>query len=295
MSAPAHAERGFGDRLEETLIALILGLMTVITFANVVARFLNSNILWALEATVFLFAWLVLLGASYAFKHTFHIGVDILVRLLAPAARRWVTLLAVLCCLAFSLLLLVGSWNYWWPFASTRAFYEVNDIPMPGFLQFLAEWRNEGERYEKMPRMIPYAVLPLSMALLTWRVIEVGIRVWRGEQDLIVESHEVEDVYEERVAGVPATLAGDFGAAAGAIPGLERVDPAGDGARAADAGAETGSGTRARRRSTDGGGTGPGAADGTGDDERGAGRGSGAGGGSEAGGGAGGPNGTGER
>ena len=52
----------FIDRIEEQLIAGILGLMTVITFANVIARYgFNSNILWALEMTVFLFAWLVLL------------------------------------------------------------------------------------------------------------------------------------------------------------------------------------------------------------------------------------------
>ena len=57
------------DSIEETLIALLLGVMTLITFANVIARYVfNSNILWALEATVFLFAWLVLLGASYAVK-----------------------------------------------------------------------------------------------------------------------------------------------------------------------------------------------------------------------------------
>ena len=55
------------DQIEESLIAIILGAMTLITFANVIARYVfNSNILWALETTVFLFAWLVLIGASYA-------------------------------------------------------------------------------------------------------------------------------------------------------------------------------------------------------------------------------------
>ena len=54
------------NAVEETLIAAILGAMTLVTFANVVARYVfNSNILWALEVTSFLFAWLVLLGASY--------------------------------------------------------------------------------------------------------------------------------------------------------------------------------------------------------------------------------------
>ncbi|CAG0911979.1 unnamed protein product, partial [Cyprideis torosa] len=110
-----------------------------------------------------------MIGASYAVKHNFHIGVDVLVQLLSPARRRIATLIAVGVCIAFSLLLLKGSWDYWWPFASKRAFYEVNDIPMPGFLQFFAHWLNDGELYEKMPRFIPYIVLPLSTALLTFR------------------------------------------------------------------------------------------------------------------------------
>ena len=61
--------KSFTDQIEELLIASILGVMTLVTFANVVARYgFNKNILWALELTVFLFGWLVLLGASYAVK-----------------------------------------------------------------------------------------------------------------------------------------------------------------------------------------------------------------------------------
>ena len=48
------------DRFEELLMVILLALMTGITFANVVARYVfNENLLWALEATVFLFAWFV--------------------------------------------------------------------------------------------------------------------------------------------------------------------------------------------------------------------------------------------
>jgi C4-dicarboxylate transporter DctQ subunit len=198
MSSPPTRSRSFGDRIEETLIAFFLGTMTLITFANVVARAMNSNILWALEATVFLFAFLVLIGASYAVKHNFHIGVDVLVQQLSPDKRRVATLLAVAVCIAFSLLLLKGSWDYWWAFVTKRAFYEVNDIPMPDFLQFFAHWLNDGELYNKMPRYIPYVVMPISTFLLTLRFVQVGIRVWRGEQTLIVESHEVEEIYEDR-------------------------------------------------------------------------------------------------
>ena len=193
MPSLREGKSSIGDRIEETLIAFFLGAMTLITCANVIARLMNSNILWALEATVFLFAWMVLLGASYAVKHTFHIGVDFVVQLLPRERRKTVTLIAVAICIIFSLLLLKGSWDYWWAFATKRAFYEVNDVPMPEFLQFFAHWLNEGELYEKMPRFIPYLVLPISSLLLTIRFVQAGLRVWREEQELIIESHEVGD------------------------------------------------------------------------------------------------------
>ena len=45
------------DHLEESLIAFLLGAMTLITFTNVVARYaFNTNIFYALELTVFMFA-----------------------------------------------------------------------------------------------------------------------------------------------------------------------------------------------------------------------------------------------
>ncbi len=202
-----HPGRSRSDVFEETLIAVLLGLMTLITFANVIARYIfNSNILWALETTVFLFAWMVLLGVPFGVKHTFHIGVDVLVRAVSPGLRKVLSLIAVAACLAFSLLLLKGSWDYWSPFIGKRAFLETNDVPMPGFLQFLADWLNEGERYEKMPRFIPYAVLPLSMALLTWRFLQVGWRILIGRQELVIAGHEAEDLLEEvtETSGQPA-------------------------------------------------------------------------------------------
>ena len=193
-----HEPRGFADQIEETLIAVLLGLMTLITFANVVARYVfNDNILWALEVTVFLFAWLVLLGASYGIKHSLHIGVDVLVKSLPPGPRKVLSLIVVAACLAFGLLMLKGAWDYWSPFIGKRAFLETDDVPMPEFLQFFSDWLNEGERYEKLPRFIPYAVLPLSMALLTWRIVEVGWDILRGRREFLIAGHEAEELMDE--------------------------------------------------------------------------------------------------
>ena len=139
------------DKIEETLIATLLGVMTVMTFANVVARYgFNSNIFYALELTVFLFAWLVLLGASYAVKHTLHLGVDAVVNIAAPQPKRVMALVVVAICTLYALLLLKGSWDYWAPYANLsptsgrwlptgfeqvrgQGWYETQDIPVPFF------------------------------------------------------------------------------------------------------------------------------------------------------------------
>ncbi|MFA9419004.1 MAG: TRAP transporter small permease [Gammaproteobacteria bacterium] len=186
------------DDIEETSIAVCLGVMTLITFANVVARYIfNANILWALELTVFLFAWLVLMGASYAVKKHIHIGVDVVINAVPPAMGKFLTIIAVAACLAFSIMLLTGSWNYWYPFITERAWLETEDIPMPEMFMFLADWFNEGERYEKVPRFIPYLALPLGMALLTFRFLQMAWQVLTGKLDKIIASHEVEDEIEE--------------------------------------------------------------------------------------------------
>ena len=186
------------DNIEETLIAVCLALMTLITFANVVFRYVfNGNILWALEATVFLFAWLVLMGASYAVKKHIHIGVDVVINAVSPKVRKILALLAISACLFYSILLLVGAWNYWYPFVTERAWLETDDIPVPEALSFLSVWFNEGEAYEKLPRFIPYLALPLGMALLTFRFLQLAWHILTGKVDKIIASHEVEEELEE--------------------------------------------------------------------------------------------------
>lgn len=203
------------DNIEERLIAVILGLMTVITFANVVARFLDHNILWALEATVFLFGWLVLLGASYAVKVRAHLGVDAVLNMVKPSTKKTLGLMAAAVSIAYAFLLLKGSYDYWAVFADlpptsgrvfptgfeekfrSQSFYEVQDVPMLGIFSFLEGWINYGESYEKLPKVIPYLVMPLSMSLLLYRFIQAGMRLSQGKAQMLIASHEVEDAVED--------------------------------------------------------------------------------------------------
>ncbi|MDX2482896.1 MAG: TRAP transporter small permease [Pseudodonghicola sp.] len=205
------------NEIEETAIALILGLMTIITFINVVLRYgFNTGIIWGLEATTFLFAWLVLFGVSYAVKVTANLGVDALIGIFSKPVQRVLALIAAAVFIAYSCLVLKGAWDYWANFAnlpqttgrwfptgleemkrtSYRGWYEVVDIPMPEWLRWLEPLMNEGEEYEKIPRFIPYFILPFGMALLLFRVLQASWRILTGRAESLIVSHEAEDAVE---------------------------------------------------------------------------------------------------
>lgn len=203
---------------EETAIALLLGLMTLVTFVNVVMRYgFNSSLIWGLELTLVLFAWLVLLGISYAFKVTAHLGVDAVLNVLRPGPRRALTLLAAAACLIYAALLMKGAWDYWAPFAGLdattgrwfptgiaesrdQAWYETEQIPIPFAKAWLEETFNFGEPYEKLPRFIPYFILPFGCALILLRLIQATWRIVTGRQESLIVSHEAEDAVEDVAA-----------------------------------------------------------------------------------------------
>lgn len=199
------------NEIEETAIALLLGLMTVLTFINVVLRYgFNTGLIWGLEAVTFLFAWLVLFGVSYTVKVTAQLGVDAVINLFSPSVRRVLALVAACVCILYAAFVLKGAWDYWAPFAGLNAttgrwfptgfansrdqgWYEVIDIPFPEWLRWIEPIMNEGETYGKLPRFIPYAILPFGMALLLFRFIQAFVRVWRGDATSLIVSHEAED------------------------------------------------------------------------------------------------------
>ncbi|KHA52137.1 TRAP transporter small permease [Sulfitobacter geojensis] len=218
MSGHSSTQTGLArivSEIEETAIALILGLMTLITFINVVLRYgFNTGIIWGLEVVTFLFAWLVLFGMSYAVKVTAHLGVDAVINLFDEGPRKVLAILAGVICVIYAGLLMKGAWDYWAPFAGLdattgrwfptgfensrdQAWYEVIDTPIPEWLRFIEPIMNEGEAYEKIPRFIPYAMLPFGAALLLLRFVQATVKVVAGRQKSLIVSHEAEDAVED--------------------------------------------------------------------------------------------------
>lgn len=166
--------------LEEGFIALLLALMTLITFSQVVARYIfETGFGWALELTTYLFAWLVLFGVSYGIKVGAHIGIDILVRQFPHKLRRIVGLLAVLCCCAYCVILLVGAFGYISKLYQLGI--EAQDLPIP--------------------RWIPFIMLPLGLALALLRLLQVAWFTVLGRQEGLRLADEAREAIEAAADG----------------------------------------------------------------------------------------------
>jgi C4-dicarboxylate transporter DctQ subunit len=147
------------DRLEELLTAALLAAMTLLTFGQVVLRYVfNTGLVWLLEATVYLFIWLVLIGISGGIRTDSHIAVDLVTRRFSPAGQKLVALLAVSLSLLYAILMLAGSWmlvERLYAFGSL-----AHDIPLP--------------------RWLLLSSLPLGFALLGLRLSQAALGIWRG-------------------------------------------------------------------------------------------------------------------
>ncbi|MDJ0389153.1 TRAP transporter small permease [Roseomonas sp. E05] len=125
--------RAAWHRLEEGLMAFLLVFMTLVTFYQVVLRYVfNSGLLWGQEAVLYAFGWLVLLGLAYGVRTRAHLGIDIAVKALSPSLRRTVGLIAVALCMVYAGLLAYGSWIY---MDTLRVVgIEAQDIPVERWL-----------------------------------------------------------------------------------------------------------------------------------------------------------------
>ena len=172
------------NALEEGIIALLFAAMTLVTFAQVVARYVfNSGMVWALELTQYLFAWLVLFGMSYGVKVHAHLGVDAFVRLFPARPRRIMGLAAVAAGLIYAIILFIGSWQY------------------------VAKLHKIGIRSEDLPvpQWLPMIILPIGVALLFLRLAQVGWRIWTRQQTGLLLGDEAADSMRQHLDSIAET------------------------------------------------------------------------------------------
>ena len=189
------------NAFEETFIALLLGLMVLITFSQVIARYVfNSGWGSALEITQVLFAWLILFGMSYGIKVSTHLGVDIMVRKFSPPVFKGFALFGGVACIIYGILFLSSDWidliggpdkkggaYYYWA-KIKKIGIGMESIVLPEFI-FGPD--------ERLPRWVAYLMLPVGLVLFIFRCIQATWAIAVGNREMIIAAHEAEELLEE--------------------------------------------------------------------------------------------------
>lgn len=176
------ALRAIWYRLEEGFIALLLTFMTIVTFVQVVMRYgFGTGILWGQEAVLYAFAWLVCFGLAYGVRTRAHLGIDLVVKMMAPPKQRIIGLLAIAACALFAGLMLWGSYVY------IAKLYEVGveaqDLPIE--------------------RWLLGAIMPFGFALLLVRLATEAWLILSGQAHGFELADEAGDVLRDNELVAP--------------------------------------------------------------------------------------------
>ncbi|MGA7072342.1 TRAP transporter small permease [Bradyrhizobium sp.] len=159
------------DRLEEIIIASLMGGATLITFVTVVHRYLVDvpilypylfwiNLTWSQELCIYMFIWMAKFGAAYGVRTGIHVGVDVLIKRLKDGPRKWVILFGLFGGVAFTAI--VGTMG----------------------AKFVIELMSTDQVSPDMeiPSWIVYGCIPLGSYLMCFRFLQVAWSYyWTGE------------------------------------------------------------------------------------------------------------------
>ena len=190
-------------RFEENVLAVLLALITFVSFTQVIARYgFNSGWGGALEFTRILFAWMILFGMSYGLKQGMHLGVDALLRLFPKPLFRFFAIFGAVCAFLYAAILINSAWLAIFG-ASTRGgameywskMFQIgiglDDLRYPDWMQDIFGLK------ERVQRWIAYLILPIGLGLFGFRALQAVIAIWRGDRELIIAGHEAEELVAE--------------------------------------------------------------------------------------------------
>jgi len=158
------------DRLEEVIIACLMGAATLVIFVAVVHRYaaglpipglqdalLRIDLSWAQELCIYMFVWMAKFGAAYGVRTGIHVGVDVLINRLPPGTRRLYVLFGLLAGATFTAIVGTLGATFVWDIGHTTSVSP--DL--------------------ELPKWIVYACIPLGSYLMCFRFLQVAWAFWK--------------------------------------------------------------------------------------------------------------------
>ena len=181
------------DRLEEWLIAVLMGGATLLIFVAVIHRyaaccapiavvqdlFLKIDLSWAQELCIYMFVWMAKFGAAYGVRTGIHVGVDVLINQLPPNWRKAYVLVGLILGAVFTGIIASFGAYFTWGMAHT-------DQTSPDL---------------EIPKWIVYLCIPLGSGLMCFRFLQVA---WAFARMGELPKHDVAHVEGVDLSASPA-------------------------------------------------------------------------------------------
>jgi C4-dicarboxylate transporter DctQ subunit len=183
------------DRLEEIIIATLMGAATVLTFITVAHRFLvdvpwlypylfGINLAWSQELCIYMFIWMAKFGAAYGVRTGIHVGVDVLINRLQDPWRKRLILFGLFGGVVFTAI--VGTMGAKFVYALLQTDQVSPDLELPSWLV--------------------YACIPLGSYLMCFRFLQVMWAYYRTGELPHHDAAHVEDLGEGSAPIAPIAL-----------------------------------------------------------------------------------------
>lgn len=134
---------------------ILIVVSTLVICYAVVLRALGESTIWQTELTTYLLIFVTFVGGAYGAKHGEHVNVDLLINRLPERGRLVLNLVVSLLCLIFVVVIAWVSYEAW-------AIVVQLD-------------RSSGTAWDPS-LIIPYAILPVGMALIALQYVVIMIR-----------------------------------------------------------------------------------------------------------------------
>lgn len=154
------------EHIEEYIVVVCLGTMSVLIFAQVFLRYVMENSLsWSEELSRYLLIWMVNVGISYAVKKKTHVRITALDTVLSPPLKKALDILSNLLILGFAGTITILSFQV--------VTFNFRMGQMSQALEFLPIW-------------VVYLAVPVGFALTCFRVVQNLLTPEKPEDTLIL-------------------------------------------------------------------------------------------------------------
>ena len=147
------------NQILKAVVVLMLGVMTIVVFAQVVFRIVHLSIPWSEELSKYLLIWSTFLGSALCIRRKSLVGLEFFLNSMTKRNQKILqTVLNLIVCAMLLFLIRVGFW------AVRQVWFQITPVL-------------------KQSMGLMYAAIPVGSVFMLINEIIVTIYLWKGEEN----------------------------------------------------------------------------------------------------------------